>query len=57
MLTIEDENRNSFTVHATRDLSAHLAAEARYSFYSNEFATQTLVFRRQTGYLGLVWRL
>jgi len=58
-LTIEDENRNALILHATRDLGsgAHWAIEARYSFYSNEFATQSLLFRRQTGYLGLVWRL
>jgi hypothetical protein len=58
-LTIEDENRNAFTLHATRELGtgAHWAIEARYGFYSNEFATQTLRFRRQTAYLGLVFRL
>jgi hypothetical protein len=56
-LTIEDENRNSINLHATRDLGAHWAVEARYAFYSNEFATQALTFRRQTAYLGLVWRL
>ncbi len=57
VLTIEDENRNALTLHATRDLTPHWAIEARYSFYSNEFATQELRFRRQTAYLGLVWRL
>jgi hypothetical protein len=56
-LTIEDENRNSINLHATRDLGTHWSVEARYAFYSNEFATQALVFRRQTAYLGLVWRL
>lgn len=56
-LTIEDENRNSINLHATRDLGAHWAVEARYAFYANEFATQALVFRRQVAYLGLVWRL
>jgi hypothetical protein len=56
-LTLEVDNRHSINLHATRDLGTHWSVEARYAFYSNEFATQALVFRRQTAYLGLVWRL
>jgi hypothetical protein len=57
LLTIEDENRNALTVHATRDFGARLAGEARVTIYANEFATQALEFRRQTAYVGILVRL
>jgi hypothetical protein len=56
LLTIEDENRNSLTMHFTRELGGSFVGEARYSFYSNEFATRELLFRRQTAYAGLLYR-
>lgn len=55
-VSIEDENRNSLSVHLGRDLSQHWGAELRLAVYSNEFATQELSFRRQTAYLGLLYR-
>lgn len=54
-VSIEDENRNSLSVHLSRDIGSHWALEARYAIYSNEFATQELSFRRQTFYLGAVY--
>lgn len=54
-VSIEDENRNSLSVHLTRDVGDEWAVEGRYTIYSNEFATEELRFRRQTGYVGLVW--
>jgi len=55
-VSIEDENRNSLSLHFARDLTRHWGAEARMAVYSNEFATQELRFRRQTAYLGLLYR-
>jgi hypothetical protein len=55
-VSIEDENRNALVLHASRELAGGWTAEARYAFYSNEFATEEIRFRRQTGYLGLVYR-
>jgi hypothetical protein len=54
-VSIDDENRNALVVHATRALWDRWAAEARYGLFTNEFATQELTFRRQTGYFGLVY--
>ncbi len=55
-VSVEDENRNSLSLHIARDLGRHWAAEARVAIYSNEFATEELRFRRQTAYLGLLYR-
>jgi hypothetical protein len=55
-VSIEDENRNALSLHLSRPLGAHWAAEARYAIYSNEFTNAELSFRRQTGYLGVVYR-
>jgi hypothetical protein len=55
-VSIDDENRNGLALHATRTLGAKWTAEARYGFFTNEFATRELTFRRQTAYLGLVYR-
>jgi hypothetical protein len=56
LLTIEDENRNSLSLHLTRDLGPHLAVEARATLATNEFATEELRYRRMTGYAGVVYR-
>ena len=53
---LDDENRNAISLHLSRDLASEWTAEARWAFHSNEFATEELRFRRQTLYLGLVWR-
>lgn len=55
-VTIDDENRNSFSLHLARDVGASWTAEARYAIYTNEFATRELSFRRHIGYLGLAYR-
>ncbi len=55
MISIDDENRNSLSLHLARELSRHWSAEARYVLYTNEFASQELTYRRQTAYLGLVY--
>jgi len=55
-VSIEDENRNALSLHLSRPLDEHWAAEARYAVYSNEFTNDELSFRRQTAYLGAVYR-
>lgn len=55
-VSIEDENRNSLSLHLARDLTDHWAVESRFAIYSNEFSTQEFRFRRQTAYLGLLYR-
>ncbi|MBT8491547.1 MAG: hypothetical protein KJO07_00695, partial [Deltaproteobacteria bacterium] len=54
-VSIDDENRNSLALVLSRELSKELTLEGRYLFFSNEFATQELEFRRQTAYLGFVY--
>jgi hypothetical protein len=54
-VSIDDENRNSLSLHLTRKLRDKLAVEARYAIFSNEFADSELTFRRQTAYLGLTY--
>lgn len=55
-VSIEDENRNSVSLHLSRPLGERWAAEARYAVYSNEFTNDELSFLRQTAYLGAVYR-
>jgi hypothetical protein len=55
-LTIDDENRNTASLHLSRDLNRHWTAEARYALYTNEFATELLRFRRHLAYAGLAYR-
>lgn len=55
-VSIEDENRNSLSLHLARDFGDHWGLEARLALYSNEFATEELSFRRQTAYLGALYR-
>jgi hypothetical protein len=55
-VSIEDENRNALVLHAARDVTATWTVEARYALFTNEFATEEVKFRRQTGYLGLIYR-
>jgi hypothetical protein len=55
-VSIEDENRNALSLHLSRPLDEHWAAEARYAIYSNEFTNDELSFLRQTAYLGAVYR-
>lgn len=54
---IEDDRRNSVSIHVTRDLGPRWSMEARYAFFGNEFATQELTFRRHVFYLGAVYHL
>lgn len=56
-VSIDEENRNAVIAHATRDLFGAWAVEARYAFFTNEFATDERRFRRQTIYGGLVYTL
>jgi hypothetical protein len=55
-VSIEEENRNSLSLHLSRALAGAWAIEARYALYSNEFTNEELSFRRQTVYLGAVYR-
>ena len=55
-VSIDDENRNALSLHLSRALAGAWALEARYAIYSNEFTNEELSFRRQTVYLGAVYR-
>ena len=55
-VSIEDENRNSLSLHLSRPVGEHWSAEVRYAIYSNEFTNDELSFLRQTAYLGAVYR-
>jgi hypothetical protein len=55
-VSIDEENRNSLSLHLSRPIAAGWALEGRYAIYSNEFTNQELTFRRQTVYLGAVYR-
>jgi hypothetical protein len=55
-VSIEDENRNSLSLDIARDLGDSWGVEARVALYSNEFATEVVSFRRQTAYLGALYR-
>lgn len=55
-ISIDEENRNSLSMHLARALGRRWALEGRYAIYSNEFTNQELTFRRQTVYLGAVYR-
>ncbi len=54
-ITIEEENRNSLALGLSHDFD-QLELEARYTIFSNEFASDETAFRRQTFYLGAVYR-
>jgi hypothetical protein len=56
-VSIDDENRNRLALHVARPLGDRLAAELRYSLSSNELSGRDFAFRRQTLYLGAVYRL
>ncbi|HKE15112.1 MAG TPA: hypothetical protein VKB80_09625 [Kofleriaceae bacterium] len=55
-VSIDEENRNSLSAHLSRPFGRSWALEGRYAIYSNEFTNQELTFRRQTVYLGVVYR-
>jgi hypothetical protein len=55
-VSIDEENRNSLSLHLSRPVARNWALEGRYAIYSNEFTNQELTFRRQTVYLGAVYR-
>ena len=55
VISIDDENRNSLSLHLSRDVDESWSVEGRYVLYTNEFASQEFVYRRQTAYLGLVY--
>jgi hypothetical protein len=55
-VSIEDENRNSLSLDLARDMGENWGLEARLALYSNEFATEVVSFRRQTAYLGALYR-
>jgi hypothetical protein len=54
--TIDDENRNSLSIHLARDISKAWTLEGRYALFTNEFATQESTFRRQVFYVGVVYQ-
>jgi hypothetical protein len=55
-ISIDEENRNSLALHLSRALGPTWSIEGRYAIYSNEFTNQELTFRRQTAYLGVIYR-
>lgn len=54
--TIDEENRNSLSLHLARDVTDSWTLEARYALYSNEFAGIGQEYQRQVVYLGAVYR-
>lgn len=54
--TIDEENRNSLSVHLSRDLGDTWTLEGRYALYSNEFAGIGQDYQRQVVYLGAIYR-
>jgi len=54
-ISIDDENRNSLSLHLAKDLWAGWSAETRYGIFSNEFTSSDLSYRRQIFYLGLLY--
>jgi hypothetical protein len=55
-VAIDDENRNSFSVHLARDLGRAWSLEARYALYTSALAAAELGFQRQLLYLGVAYR-
>lgn len=53
-LSIEEENRNALLLHLERELGRRLSLELRYSFFTNEFTSEQVGFRRHVLYAGLV---
>ncbi|HSS37394.1 MAG TPA: hypothetical protein VLT58_01375, partial [Polyangia bacterium] len=56
--SIDSENRSTFRVDLSRDLTDRLQLLARYTFYANELGTDSnLSYRRQTALLSLLLTL
>jgi len=55
-VSIDEENRNSLSLHLSRAIGGGWALEGRYAIFSNEFTNEELSFRRQTVYLGAIYR-
>jgi len=55
LASIEDENRNSISVHLVRDLGEAWSIEGRYVRFSSEFAAEEISYQRQTVYAGVVY--
>ena len=53
--TIEDENRSSVRVDLSRDITTHVGALVRYTFYANELGGNTGTYRRHTLLLSLAF--
>lgn len=54
--TIDDENRNSLSVHLGRSLSKAWTVELRYALYINEFAGDSPRYLRHVVYSGLLYQ-
>ena len=54
--SIEDDNRNTLTLHGFRELSAGWGLEARYTVTTNELSRSDVRYRRHLAYGGLLWR-
>jgi hypothetical protein len=54
-ITIEDESKNAFFLHVTRDLSEAWTLEARYALYANAFSESDIDYRRHTVYAGVIY--
>jgi hypothetical protein len=56
-VSIDEENRNSLSLHLSRAFGPAWSLEGRYAIFSNEFTNEELSFRRQTVYLGMLYRI
>ena len=55
-VSIEEENRNSLSLHLSRPIAGGWSGETRFAVYSDEFTNDELSFQRWTAYLGAVYR-
>lgn len=51
--TIDEDSRNTLSLHIARDITDRWSLEGRYALFTNEFAARELSFRRHVIYLGV----
>jgi hypothetical protein len=54
--TVEDEARNGWVVHLSRELSDTWTVEARFAVYANALAARAVAYDREVAYLGAIVR-
>jgi hypothetical protein len=54
-LTGEDDTRNAFILHFTREVGAAWMLEARAAYFTDAFTPSSQAYRRGTIYLGAIY--